>query len=288
MMGEGIPMTTEWLSGPWVRGTGIVVIGVITWVLLRHAMRRFRQFLVDRSQDDEHDRRIVTVMRVIKHLVGILLIVVVLTLVFAELGLSLAPVLGTAGIVGVALGLAAQSIAKDVLSGLALLVDNQIRVGDDVEIAGKNGVIEELSLRTIRLRDWNGEVHFIRTGQIDTVTNKSVGFGYATLDIEIAEQSDVAKAEEAIRRAAADVSADPELGGVVLDNIDVAGVERWASDALVIRARLKVKPPAQNRVRRKLLALTRERLTAAGIDSPVQRLVVRGDQHAATVSSTDH
>lgn len=253
---------------PWMRVAGVLLIGVFAWLVLSRAMHAFREALVERSQNDEHDKRIDTVMRAFRHLLGILLFAVVLMLVFSELGLSIAPLLGTAGVAGIALGLASQGIAKDFLAGVTLLMDNQLRVGDDVEIVGKRGIVESLTIRTVRLRDWDGTVHFVRTGDVGTVTNRSLGYSYAVLEVEIPKGGDAVAVSHAILDAAMEIAGDPALAASVLGTIEIPGVERRPDGTLLIRARQKVKPQVQEAVRRRLRASVDERLGAArGVES---------------------
>jgi small conductance mechanosensitive channel len=137
-------------------------------------MNSLRVVLVERTPDDEKDKRIETLMRGLRDVLGVAVAAVVLMLLSSELGLSITPLLGTAGVAGVTLALASQGLARDFLAGVSLLLDNKLRVGDEVEVAGKSGVVESLSLRTIRLRDRDGTVHFVRTGDVGTVSNRSL------------------------------------------------------------------------------------------------------------------
>lgn len=152
----------------------ILVGGLLAWIGVRRTSRWIRHALVEGEVDEDSERRVVTLVRAIRYALGVAITVVVLMLLLSEFGISIAPLLGAAGVAGVAIGLAAQGMAKDFLRGFALLLDNQIRVGDDVEIAGKRGTVEALTLRCVRLREPDGTVHFVRTGQVDTVTNRSL------------------------------------------------------------------------------------------------------------------
>src|SRR5690606_2238405 len=114
------------------------------------------------------------------------IVVVAATLVLNQLGVSIAPILGAAGVVGIAIGFGAQSLVKDVFTGFFLLIENQIRVGDVVEIAGKAGSVEEISLRRMKLRAYDGSVHYISNGLITTVTNMSTAFAVAVVDLAVA------------------------------------------------------------------------------------------------------
>jgi len=153
----------------------ILAGGLVAWIGVRRACRWVRGTFVEGEIDEDSERRLVTLVRALRYALGIVIVVVVGMLLLSEFGVSITPLLGAAGIAGVAVGLAAQGLAKDFLRGFSLLLDNQIRVGDDVEIAGKRGVVEQLTLRSVKLREPDGTVHFVRTGQVDTVTNRSLG-----------------------------------------------------------------------------------------------------------------
>lgn len=129
--------------------------------------------------------------------------------VLNELGVSIAPILGAAGVVGVAIGFGAQSLIKDYFTGYFLLVENQIRGGDVVEIAGRSGLVEAVSLRKVMLRDDDGSVHSVANGLITAVTHRSTAFSFAGIDIGIDYRCNIGRALDVMRRVAADLRADP-------------------------------------------------------------------------------
>jgi len=172
----------------------------------------------------------------------------------------------------VAVGLAAQGVARDFIRGLALLADDQIRIGDDVVIAGHRGVVEDVALRCIRLREYDGTVHFVPTGRIDTVTNRSYGTVYAVVDVAVDAAADLERARTALRAAGDAVTQDPAFVDEITGPLDIAGLDRWEDGAAVIRARLPVVPNAQAAVRRELLARVKTAFDVAGIANPTRRL----------------
>jgi small conductance mechanosensitive channel len=237
----------------WIRLAAILVVWAAAWVGIRALLRKVRIVLVERSQDDERDKRITTVVRAIKHVLSVILLMVIVMLVLAEFGLSIAPLLGAAGVAGIAVGLAAQGLAKDFIRGFSLLLDDQIRVGDAVEIAGKSGLVEEVTTRSITLRDYEGTVHFVPAGEIRTVTNRSYGFAYAAFDVGIASDADLERAMQVMREVAEELHADPKFRRQIVEPIEIAGVDQWAESSAVIKARIKVAPGAQGGVRREML-----------------------------------
>lgn len=264
----------------WTRIATILVVWAILWLGLRWALRRLRIALTARADDEEEAKRVTTVVRAIKHALSVVLVAAMLMLVVSAMGLNIAPLLGAAGIAGIAVGLAAQGIAKDFIRGFSLLVDNQIRVGDAVEIAGKSGIVEEVTVRTVTLRDYEGAVHFVPTGDIRVVTNRAYGFSYALLDVGVGHDANLDRAMAAIGSVASELRADPAFAAQVLEAVEIAGVDQWGESGLQIRARVKVAPGRAPAVRRELLRRLKLRFDRDGISIPSPRLtVVRPAEH---------
>jgi len=153
-----------------------------------------------------------------------------------------------------------------------------VRQGDVVEVAGKGGLVEEMTLRYIRLRDYEGTVHYVPNGTIDSVSNRSRGFAFALIDIGVAYREDLDEVYAAMREVAAAMRADPELGAKIEEDIDIAGVDNWADSAVVIRCRFKVKPLEQWNVRRAFLYRLKKAFDAAGIEIPYPHLTLYAGQ----------
>ena len=258
----------------WTRILTVAGLGLIAWFGLRALLHAVRRALMDRYEDPEDDKRIDTVVRVIRYVASVALVAVVLMVVLSHFGISIAPLLGAAGIAGVAAGLAAQGIARDIIRGLSLLIDNQIRVGDTVEIAGKAGVVEALAIRTVTLRDYEGAVHFVPMGDVHVVTNRSHGHSYALLDVGIGYDADVDHAMRTIREVAERMRAEPAWTRLMLEPIEIAGVDRWADSSVVIRARIKVLPGRAPDVRREMLRRLKNCFDREGIQIPYPHMTL--------------
>jgi small conductance mechanosensitive channel len=181
-------------------------------------------------------------------------------------------------VLGIAIGFGAQSLVKDYFTGFFLLLENQVRQGDVVEVAGKGGLVEEMTLRYIRLRDYEGSVHYIPNGTIDTVTNRSRSFAHAVIDVGVAYREDVDEVYAVMRTVAAELRADPELADKIVEDIEIAGVDQWGDSAVVIRCRFKVKPLEQWGVRRAYLYRLKKAFDASGIEIPYPHLTVYAGQ----------
>ena len=249
----------------------ILLIALAAWVavaLLGRLVRLFRERVAVRMQDSEALKRANTLSRAFRYLVTVIVSLIAGMLVLAELGVSVAPILGAAGVVGIAVGFGAQSLVKDYFTGFFILLENQIRQGDVVEIAGKSGIVEELTLRFVRLRDYEGNVHYIPNGLITSVTNKSRGYAQAVIDVSIGYQASIDEALAAMRSVGAELRADPAFAPKILEDLEIAGVERWVDMSLTLRGRFKVTPNEQWNVKREYLRRLKSAFSQAGIALP--------------------
>lgn len=270
---------TAWLDrvdwsrweGPAKSGLRIVLILVLAWVaiaLLQRLVRAVRIRITARLGGIESAKRAETLGRVIRYLVALVVGAVAFMLVLAEIGISLAPILGAAGVFGVAVGFGAQSLVKDYFAGFFLLLEDQIRTGDVIDIVGIGGVVEDLTLRHVRLRDYDGHVHFVPNGLITTVTNKGRGFAYSVMDIGVAYREDVDACLGVMGEVAAGMHTDPAFQDRILDPFEIVGVERWDDSAVVLRGRFRVAPLAQWTVRREYLRRLKQRFDEEKIEIP--------------------
>jgi small conductance mechanosensitive channel len=209
--------------------------------------------MAKKPPDVRNAQRIETLSGVIHYSVGVVTGVVAGMLTLGELGISIAPLLATAGVAGVAIAFGAQSLVKDYFTGLFLLLEDQISEGDIVEAAGKTGYVERVTLRHIRLRDYDGSVHFIPNSIITTVTNKSRDFAFAVIDLNVPREQSTERIFNEMRRVAIEMRKDPEVGPKIVDDIDIAGVEKVEHSLVTVRCRLKVAPLNQGTVRREFL-----------------------------------
>ena len=261
-----------------VRIVLILIAATLVVAALQRVVRRVRERIASRFDDREAVKRAETIGRVIRYLVAVVVWLIAGTLVLAELGVSVAPVLGAAGVVGLAVGFGAQSLVRDYFTGFFLLLENQIRQGDVVRLGEHSGVVEELTLRYVRLRDYDGNVHFVPNGQVTTVVNLSRGHAFAVLDIGVAYREDLDRVMAVMQQVADELRADPAFAERILERFEIAGVDRWADSAVVIRGRFKVMPLEQWGVRREYLRRLKKAFDAEGIEIPFPHLTVYAGQ----------
>ncbi|OGB05994.1 MAG: mechanosensitive ion channel protein MscS [Burkholderiales bacterium RIFCSPHIGHO2_12_FULL_69_20] len=274
---------TMWagIGGGTVTALRIVVILSLAWVLitvLQRAIRAFRIRISSRFDDREVIKRAETLGRVFRYLAAVVVSLLAGMLVLAELGISVAPILGAAGVVGLAVGFGAQSLVKDYFTGFFILLENQIREGDVVKLGEHAGLVEVVTLRYVQLRDYDGYVHFVPNGQINTVVNLSRGYAQAVMDISVAYRENVDEVMVVMQETGAALRADSRMDGLILDALEMAGVERWDDSAVIIRCRFKCAPLQQWTVRREYLRLLKQAFDARGIEIPFPHLTVYAGQ----------
>lgn len=259
----------------------ITLIIVAAWVLtavLQRGIRVLRERIAGRLDDREAAKRAETLARVFRYLVAVVVSLIAGMLVLSELGVSVAPILGAAGVVGLAVGFGAQSLVKDFFTGFFLLLENQVRQGDVVKLGDHAGLVEEVTLRFVQLRDYDGNVHYVPNGTISTVINMTRGFSHAVMDIGVAYRENVDEVMAVMRQVGRDLRDDPEFSLRILDDLDIAGVNEWGNSAVVIRCRFRTLPLEQWGVRREYLKRLKAAFDAAGIEIPYPHLTVYAGQ----------
>ena len=218
------------------------------------------------------EQRINALTSVLRSIATVVIFLIAIFLILGEVGLNLAPLLAGAGIVGIALGFGAQSLVKDFLSGLFILVEDQFGVGDIVDLDQQtSGTVEAVSLRTTRLRSVDGTVWHVPNGDIRRVGNKSQHWSRALLDVEVAYDTDIDHAKAVIKRVADGLWEERDD---ILEEPEVWGVELLGANAITIRLVVKTRPADQYAVSRELRQRLKEAFDAEGIEIPFPQQVV--------------
>jgi small conductance mechanosensitive channel len=205
---------------------------------------------------------------VLRSIVTTVIFVVAIVAVMSELGINISGVVTVSSVAGVAIGFGAQTLVRDYLNGLAMLVEDQYGVGDIIDAGVATGTVEELGLRVTRLRDDDGVIWHIRNGEIVRVANKSQGWGRAVVDVLIAYDADIAAARAVLQEAAIAAVAEEPLADKVLDAPVVTGVERYEEKGAAVRVVVRTKPGDREEVARALRQALLVALAAASIASP--------------------
>jgi small conductance mechanosensitive channel len=268
--------TEVWV--PWiVRGVRVLLIMAVAWVLTRLARRLLRQlhkYALDmlsrhgRGSSVEMEKRASTLVAALRKLTASLIWLVALGMSLYELKYNIEPLLAGLGVAGLALGLGAQTLIKDWLGGLFLLLEDQIRIGDAVKIGDVSGAVEEINLRTTILRGENGALHIIPNGSIATLTNLTREYAYFLFETTLAHRADANRALEILSETGAEIAAEEAYKGAILAPLEIIGVDRLGERGAVIRARLKARPSQQWGPGRELNRRVKQRFDEAGIAFP--------------------
>lgn len=258
----------EWVSTSGLRII-LIMVGMMTlFAILQRLVERFRRLYEGRLSGPTELKRADTVTQVIRDVARVVILGVGGMMVLSEVGVDLKPLLAAAGLGGLAIGFGAQSLVKDVISGFFILLEDSVRVGDVVEIAGVSGLVEEVKLRSIVLRDLSGSIHVIPNGNINTVKNMTHLYSYYVFDIGVAYRENVDEVMALVRDIAEGLRDDPRFASDILEPLEMLGLDRFADSAVIIKARIKTKPIQQWRIGREMNRRIKNTFDARGIEMP--------------------
>jgi small-conductance mechanosensitive channel len=269
----------EWVVTSGLRIVLIVILTLVALRVTRFVSSRLFGFSV-KATDIEFKKRMDTLSSITHHILLVAILFLAAIIILGELGVEIGPVIAAAGIVGVAIGFGAQSLVQDVISGFFMLLEDQIRVGDVIQVGDQGGVVEKITLRTVILRDLSGNVHFIRNGQIQVVTNMTKEYGRYVFDIGVAYKEDVDHVIEVVKRVDGELRGNPDFKDDILEPIEILGLDKFADSAVIIKARIKTKPIKQWAVGREFNRLLKRRFDEEGIEIPFPHvtLYIRQDK----------
>lgn len=261
----------------------VMAIFILAWLMLvlsRKFILIFQEFMNTQAKTPEDGRQVNTLARVFRYVATVIITLVAGMLALSEFGISVAPILGAAGVVGIAIGFGAQSLVKDYFTGFFLLLENQIRQGDAIEVCGKSGQVEDITLRYVRLRDNEGNVHYIPNGQITLVTNKSCDYAFAVIDISIAYNENLDKVYAVLRAIGDDMQADTDIGSKMLEPLEIQGIQAFAESSITVRCRFKTIALEKWRIRGDFLSRVKHAFDEHQIEMPYPHLTVNLAPHS--------
>ena len=222
----------------------------------------------------EAKKRVHTLGNILRHAFLIVITFVAVLMILGELGIQLGPLLATAGIGALAIGFGAQSLVKDVISGFFIILENQYRIGDVIEVSGVSGLVESVSLRRTVLRDLRGRVHTIPNGEIKVVSNLSKEWSRSVLDIGISYSEDIDKVIDLLSQIGKELESEEPYKSAILESLQILGVEKFDEFQLVIRMMVKTAPLKQWEVERELRRRIKIRFDEKGIQMPFPHQVL--------------
>jgi small-conductance mechanosensitive channel len=227
-----------------------ILILVILHFIIRFFMNKLSRFLIDRAAKTEElttekEKRVTTINNIFKRIAFIVFWGIGLMISLGQIGVNIAPILAGLGVLSLAVSFGAQTLVKDIISGVFILIENQIRVGDVAIINGKGGLVEEINLRTTVLRDLEGIVHVFPNGSIETLSNMTKEWSACVLDINIAYKEDPERVMEIMKEVEEDLRKDEEFGDLILEPMEIFGLDNFGESSMVIKGRIKTLPLKQ-------------------------------------------
>lgn len=272
-------------AGEWIvkEGLRIFLILILTLVVIKVVQllmdKLFHRLFRNQKDDIEIQKRSDTLKSVIRNIINITIVVVAVMMILDQLGVEIGPILAAAGVVGIAVGFGAQQLVKDIIQGFFILLDDQIRVGDVVQIADKGGLVENVNLRMITLRDLAGNVHFVRNGEITVVTNMTKEYSRYVFDIGVAYRENVDEVIEVVKQVDAELRDDPEFKNDILEPIEILGLDQFADSAVIIKARTKTLPIRQWAVGREFNRRLKKKFDELDIEIPFPHVTLYPGQN---------
>lgn len=241
----------SWFAGIGFKLAIIIGLTIVALIIVRMITKRFVKIYVDKhAKDVEMQKRAETLGKMFNYFLVLTVFSVSLMLVLDLFGVKLGPLLAAAGVVGVAIGFGTQHLVQDLLNGFFIMLDDEIREGDVVEVAGISGMVERVTFRQTVLRSLNGNVHFVPNSKIDIVTNMTKSFSYCVLDIGVAYKEDMEEVFSLMEEVSSDMQKVEPFSEYILEPLEILGLDQFADSALMIKARIKVKPIKQWKVKR--------------------------------------
>jgi small-conductance mechanosensitive channel len=267
--------------GQWASRTGLRIIALL---LMAFVIVRLVSAVIVRAEHDldvgtgldalERRKRAQTIASLARRTLSGLIWTCAVLMVLRELDVDITPVLAGAGIVGLAVGFGAQTLVRDIITGFFLIVEDQVRVGDVAVVNGIGGLVEQINLRTIVLRDLEGVVHVVPNGEIRTLANRTKDFAFYVIDLGIEYEADVDQVTTLVREAGSELQADPVFGPSILEPVEILGVDAFNESSLTLKVRIKTVPLKQWEVGRELRRRIKRVMDAHGLRIPYPQLQI--------------
>ena len=265
----------------------IIVVSIlilVTLLKLAHVLvKNFTKRIISSTDNSERIKEVTTISHVVKSALDTIIILVFLMIVLTKLGVDIRPILTAAGVLGVAVGFGAKRFIEDIITGLIILIEGQIRVGDVVQIGDKTGTVEKVDLKMVVLRDLHGRVHYIRNGMIDIVTNLTRDFSYYVLELGISYKENIDRVTNILKEIfAKELMTNSEMSEKIIGEIEVLGLDSFADSSVVIKLRIKTRPMQQWVVGREFNRLIKNKFDELNIEIPFPQTtmhIVKTDEH---------
>jgi len=251
----------------------IILISFFGWKTLSTIIKKKIDSL-DSSKDEAQTQRINTLFRILKNFISIAILIIVIMLVLSELGIEIGPLIAAAGVVGLAVGFGAQTLVKDIITGLFIILEGQMTIGDIVEVAGHSGRVEAITIRTVRLRDVNGHLHVVPFSEVTTVKNITQDQDYHSFEIGVSYNEDVDHVIETIEKVGADLQKDKYFKSKINGEIEVFGLDKFEDSSIIIKGRIPTVHKQQWLIKREFNRRLKIAFDKSGIEIPFPQTTI--------------
>lgn len=240
-----LDMLIKWALTSGLKIIFVIILMIIALKLVDSFTEKLIKNFISSNYDAELEKRVHTLRTMTKSILDVLILAVGSMIILEKLGINIGPMLAAAGVVGLAVGFGSQRLVEDLISGFIILIGDQIRVGDVIKIGDKSGLVEKVDLKMVVLRDVEGNVHFIRNGKIDIITNMTKDYSYSVFDIGVSAKENIDNAIGIIKSVGEDLQNNSHHKHDILEPIEIFGLDKFNDAAVVIKARIKTKPIKQ-------------------------------------------
>lgn len=256
----------------------IMCINLIFFYLLiklcNFIIDKFAAKIIEKRDDFEYKKQLITLKSIVKSIVDTIIGIFAIMFILNALGIDIRPILTAAGVLGVAVGFGAKRFFEDIITGLSLILEGQIRVGDYIEVSGHEGVVEKIDIKLIKLRDLKGRVHYIRNGMVDTVVNYTREFSYYVFDLGVSYNEDIEKVINVLKEIDENFRKHSELSRYIIEPLEILGLDKFDDSAVIVKARVKTTPIKQWEVGRAYNKAIKKRFDEFGIEFPFPQTTV--------------
>lgn len=266
-------------------GKSILEIIIFFFVLkfVNKGLHIFFDKVIDRVSDNEMKKNYQTLRQLGIYVIDAIVILFFVTNILGNFGIDTKAILATAGVLGVAVGFGGKKIVEDIFTGLSIILTGQLRVGDYVTVNSSTGTVEKLTLTMCVIRAYNGDVHYLRNGQIDTVINQTKDFSFPLFNVGVAYKTNINHAMQVLKDLGRELKESEEYGKYVLSDIEICGLNEFQDSAIVILCRIKTTPQEQWKIKRRFNQMIKERFEQEGIEIPFPQVVVNKPQEEQAV-----
>ena len=251
------------------------IIFIIILRLVNKGLYLFFDKLISKIQDNETRKHYYTLRQLGVYIVDAIVILFFVTNILENFGINMKPILATAGVLGVAVGFGSKRLVEDVFSGIVILLEGQIRIGDYVDIEGMKGNVEKITLTLITVRSAeSGAVYFIRCGYINSIKNYTMRYSYAFFNFDVGYEQNIDNVFRVINKGFELLKNDEKYKELILDDIEIWGLDEFKESALNVKCRIKTKPKGQWIIKRAFNKIIKEQFEIEKIEIPFNQLVI--------------